>query len=216
MNKLLRKDDTQTTPFIVTKNWELSNVTNEDSILMEHSGSDGPPVAMEYLIFGPNSATTASGCNIALEQQSADLIAYRDGLKLSGIFYPDAEPVNLDGTYQRIVYAQVINMFYNNYRNPTKMWGIEQIDFDKSQTKRFLSDKFKMFEIPHYVYGDKMIPKSIVMYDNTTDNNYVITDDGNCNLFAGPNLFSHQQELGNYSNQYVSGSNGYCNLYFNP
>ena len=54
MLKLLHKDNTQTTPFVVTKNWGLSNVTNEDSILMEHSGSDGLPVALEYLVLLPN------------------------------------------------------------------------------------------------------------------------------------------------------------------
>ena len=137
MLKLLHKDDTQTTPFVVTKNWGLSNVTNEDSILMEHSGSAGLPVALEYLALLPNFAVTASNCNIALEQQADDLARYRSGLKLSGIFYPDADPTNLDGTYQRVVYSQVVKMFYNDYRDPTKIWGLEQIDFDKSKTKRF-------------------------------------------------------------------------------
>jgi len=214
MLKLLHKDDTQTTPFAVTKNWGLSNVTNEDSILMEHSGSDGLPVALEYLVLLPNEAITASACNIALEQQTDDLARYRSGLKLSGIFYPNLEPTNLDGTYKRVVYSQVVNMFYNDYRDPTKIWGLEQIDFDKSQTKRFLSDKFKMFEIPQPVYGEKIIPNTVKMVDRTTDNDYTITDDGHCNLFAGKNIFAHQQELGNYSNQYLSGSSGYCDSYY--
>jgi len=213
MLKLLHKDDTQTTPFVVTKNWELSNVTNEDVILMEHSGSDGLPVGIEYLIFGPNFPVTASNCNVALENQTNDLARYRDGLKLSGIFYPDSDPKNNDGTYQRVVYSQVVNMFYNNYRDPTKIWGLEQIDFDKSQTKRFLADKFKMFEIPQLVYGEKMIPNTIVIYDKTTDNDYLITDDGNCNLFAGKNIFAHQQEIGEFVNGFVTGSLNYCDFY---
>ena len=213
MLKLLHKNDTQITPFVVTKNWELSNITNEDTILMEHSGSDGLSVALEYIVLLPNQAITSSACDIALEQQVDDLVRYRSGLKLSGIFYPDTDPINLDNTYKRIVYSQVMNVFYNNYRDPTKIWGWEQIDFEKSQTKRFLSDQFKMFEIPQPVYGEKLIPNTVVMIDRTTDNNYIIKDDGNCNLFAGKNLFSYQQEIGNYLNQYVDDDNNACDYY---
>lgn len=213
MLKTLHKNDTQITPFIATKNWDLSNVTNDDLILMEHSGSDGLPVALEYLNYTPDVALTASGCNIALENQDADLAVLRDGLKTEGLFYPNTDPQNSDGTYQRMIYAQVATMFYNNYRDPTKIWGVEQIDVEKSQTKKFISDKFKLFNIPQIVFGEKIIEKSVTLFDSTTDNNYVITDDGNCNLFAGTNLFSHQQELGEYRNNLVSGSEGGCDDY---
>ena len=214
MLKSLHKDDTQTIPFVATKDWELSNVTNGDLVLMEHSGSDGPPVALEYLEYSPYSPPyTSSACDIALEQQSLDLASTRDGLNVTGLFYPNIDPQNSDGTYQRMVYSQISNMFYNNYRDPTKIWGIEKIDFDLSQTKRFISDKFKLFDISPSVFGEKMLQNSVILYDTTTDNNYTITDDGNCNLFAGINLFSKQQELGEYSNVYASGSNAGCDLY---
>ena len=213
MLKVLHKDDTLTSPFVATKDWSLSNITNIDVILMEHSGSSGLPVGVEYLSFGPNSVVTASNCDVALEQQSSDLATYRDGLNVPGLFYPDTDPQNADGTYQRMVYSQVVNMFYNTYRDPTKIWGLEQIDFDLSQTKRFIADKFKMFQIPTVVYGEKILPNSVVLYDDTTDNNYTITDDGNCNLFAGPNLFSSQQELGEFVNEFLTGSTNYCDVY---
>jgi hypothetical protein len=213
MLKSLHKDDTQTTPFVVTKDWELSNVANEDLILMEHSGSDGSPVALEYINYGLSSPATASGCNIALEQQELDLALFKDGLKVTGIFYPNIDPQNPDGTYQRCVYTQIAGMFYNNYRDPTKIWGTETLDFENSQTKRFIADKFKMFEIPQMVFGEKILPNTIIMYDTTTDNNYTFTDDGNCNLFAGTNLFSHQQEFGSYVNTFLTGSDNNCDYY---
>ena len=149
----------------------------------------------------------------ALEQQSDDLLTYKDGLKLSGIFYPDKDPKNLDGTYQRVVYSQIIQTFYNNYRDPTKIWGLENIDFDKSKTKRFLADRFKMFEIPQMVFGEKIIENTVIMFDTTTDNDYIISDDGNCNLFAGTNIFARQQEVGEYKNEFLTGSFGYCSFY---
>lgn len=213
MLKSLHKNDTQTTPFVVTKNWELSNVTNEDLILMEHSGSDGLPVALEYLEYGIYTPITASNCNIAKEQQTQDKAKFKNGLKVSGLFYPETDPQNQDGTYQRVVYAQVVQMFYNDYRDPTKMWGLEEIDFEKSQTKKFVSDKFKMFEIPQGIFGEKVLENTVVLLDTTTDNDYIITDDGHCNLFAGTNLFSHQQEIGKYLNEYLSGSSGECDVY---
>ena len=210
MLKSLHKDDTQLTPFVVTKNWELSNVTNEDLILMEHSGSDGPPVALEYLDYTPTGPTIAYGCNIAKEQQDLDKVQFRDGVKLSGIFYPDTDPVNTDGTYQRVVYSQVVNMFYNTFRDPTKMWGLEEIDFEKSQTKKFVADRFKLYEIPQIIFGEKMLEYSVTLFDRKTDNDYIITDDGHNNLFAGPNIFSHKKEIGQFLNHLISGSNQYC------
>ena len=66
MLKLLHKNDTSTTPFLVTKDWEVSNVINGDLILMEHSGSSGLPVAVEYVNFGPDFSTTGSGCNVCI------------------------------------------------------------------------------------------------------------------------------------------------------
>jgi hypothetical protein len=214
MLKSLYKDDTQTTPFVATQNWEVSNVINEDLILMEHSGSAGLPVALEYIDNELSGPITASACNIALEQQELDLALFKDGLKVTGIFYPNSDPQNPDGTYQRCVYTQIAGMFYNNYRDPTKIWGLENIDFENSKTKRFITDKFKMFEIPQAVFGEKMLPNTIVMYDTTTDNNYTIVDDGNGNLFAGTNLFSRQQELGTYPNNFVTASDRGCDWYW--
>ena len=215
MLKLLHKNDTKISPFFVTKPWELSNVINDDLIIMEHSGSDGLPVCLEYIEYTSKFPITSSNCNIAKEQQDNDLANYKSGIKLSGLFYPETDPKNLDGTYQRVVYSQIIKTFYNNYRDPTKIWGLENLDFELSKTKRYISDRFKMFEIPQYTFGEKILPSSVVMYDDTTDNDYIIVDDGNCNLFAGTNIFSHQQEIGEYSNQFITGSlNGSCDYYY--
>jgi hypothetical protein len=51
------------------------------------------------------------------------------------------------------------------------------------------------------------------MVDRTTDNDYIIKDDGNCNLFAGTNIFAKQQEIGNFVNRYVNGSSDACDYY---
>jgi len=211
MLKPLHKNDTLTTPFVATKNWNLSNVTNDDLVLTEHSGS---PVALEFLDYFPTTSVTGSSCNISLEQQTADRVLYREGQQASGLFYTSSEQVNVDGTYKRLVYSQVQNMFYNNYRDPTKIWGLEYLDFDISQTKRFLSEKFKLYDVPVDIFGEKLVPNSVVIYEQETDNDYTITDDGYGNLYAAKNLFSRQQELGDFVNEFQTGSNFECSEYF--
>ena len=111
MLKSLHKNDTQLTPFVATKNWELTNVENEDVILMEHSGSDGGPVAIEYINYDTASISINDSCAVAKEDQLKDRINFRVGLNLGGLFFPDTDPTNEDGTYQRMVYNQIKNTF---------------------------------------------------------------------------------------------------------
>jgi len=211
MLKPLHKNDTQISPFVATVDWNLSNTFNNWTVLTEHSG--GLPIALEYVDYTPDTAFTNSTCNVALEQQPGDLVAFREGEKTTGLFYPDTDPANTDGTYKRMVFSQVQNMFYNNFRDPTKIWGLEYLDFENSQTKRFLSDKFDLYDVPTAVFGEKIIPSSVVIYNRSLDNDYTIQDDGKGNLFAMSNLFSHQQEVGDFTNEFVSGSSGVCNEY---
>lgn len=217
MIKLLKKYQIQLTPFEATKNWELNNINNDNLLLFESTGSDdGLPIALEFIDYTHTSSFENSTCNIALEQQGGDFINLREGLNVVGTFYSDVEPMNNDGTFKRSIYHQVKTMFYNTYYDPTKTWGIENIDFELAKTKKTLSDRFRIIDVPRSIFGDKIVPKSVMMYDNTLDNQYIVTDDGNGNLLAGMNLFSHQQELGEYKNEFVtSQSSSYCDYYWN-
>lgn len=209
MLKGLEKNDTTLTPYVATKNWNLSNIANTDLVLAEN----GNPVAVESVLYTFTTATPFSSCSVALEQQSQDLVRFKEGLKITGLFYPD-DPINVDGTYKRLVHAQVATMFYNHFRDPTQIWGTEKIDFDTSETKRFLSDLIKLLDIPTDIFGDKIVEGSVQIIDDTLDNPTIIKDDGNNNLFAGPNLFSKQQELGQHPNLFQTGSDSTCVNYF--
>ena len=143
------------------------------------------------------------------------MLNLEEGRKVLGSFYPNLDPINLDGTYKRSIYYQIRTAFYNKYYNPSKIWGLENIDFELSKTKRILTDQFLLMGIPRKIFGDKIIPNSITIHDNSLDNPYTITDDGNGNLFAGINLFSHQQEVGEYKNGFIAEkSSSYCDFYF--
>jgi len=210
MLKGLKKNDIAVTPYVATKNWELSNVANNDVVLAEN----GNPVASEKVNYFPTYTVPTSICAVAKENQDADLLSYREGLKTSGLFFPELESKNLDGTYKRLVYTQVKTMFYNNFRDPTKVWGTEKIDFDTSETKKFLSDYIKVFSIPQEIMGENIIKNTVILTDNTLDNAYSISDDGKCNLVAGTNLFSKEQLLGYFQNIFETGSNNTCDSYF--
>ena len=214
MIKSLKKYQVQSTPFNATKKWSLNNTENDNLLLTE----DGIPYALEFLDYGDGSGLPIdnASCDIALEQQDANLAIVEEGLNVTGIFYPNSDPQNIDGTYKRSIYYQVKTMFYNLYLDPTKMWGNEDIDFELSETKRKLSDKFRLINIPRTVFGDKIIPNTVIAYDNSSDNEYTITDDGNGNLFAGTNIFAYQQELGYFSNSFDANStSSYCDWYWN-
>jgi hypothetical protein len=216
MFKPLKQFQIQLTPFQAAKAWNLNNVDNDDLLLFESTGSgDGEPLALEYFDYSSGAPILNYACNIALENQEADSAIYREGLKISGPFY-ESEPQNPDGTYKRSIYYQIKTSFYNDYRDPTKILGIENIDFENSQTKRKLADRLRMFDIPRRVFGDKIIPGTVKIFDTTLDNDYTVEDDGNGNLFAESNLFSKQQEIGNFDNLFSTGSNDSCFIYFFP
>ena len=89
MNKSLRRDDIVNTPFAATKYWELSNIFNSDLVLSEA----GNPIAVEFVSYGGGGGfpTFDTSCNVAKEQQDVDRVNYREGVKRTGIFYPDEE-----------------------------------------------------------------------------------------------------------------------------
>ena len=212
MIKLLKKYQVQLTPFEATKNWTLNNIDNNDVLLTEND----EVIALEFIDYGDGSSGpfTNSFCDISLEQQEEDATTLEEGLKVSGIFYESSDPINIDKTYKRNIYHQIKTTFYNTYLNPTKLWGIENIDFELSKTKRKLSDQFNLVNVPRRIFGNRIVPTTINFTDNTSDNNYTITDDGNGNLFAGTNIFSRQQEIGNYSNYFLVGASSFCNNYW--
>ncbi len=217
MIKPLKKYQIQVNPFEATYDWSLTNTDNENLLLYESTGSDdGEPYALEFIDYSQSYAFDNYNCALAQEQQTnGNVITVDYGLNVSGLFYPDTDPQNNDGTYQRMIYAQIKTTFYNEYRDPTKIWGVETIDFDLSKTTKNLSDEFRIIYIPQISFGDKIVPNTVIFTDNTLDNPYTITDDGNGNLLAGNNLFSHQQEVGNYTNNFIADiSSSYCDYYW--
>jgi hypothetical protein len=209
MIKRINQQNLLTTPFVAVKDWSLYNIQNDDLVLTEQTGStygEEIDVAMDYLDYYGSNPVLNRDCNIALEQQSPDQVNYQEGEKNSGAFYSVSESQNRDGTYKRLIYSQLKSTFYNTYQNPTQLFGMEHIDFQLSKTQRYISDFFRMFNVPQSIFGDKLEEGTIVFSDNSLDDVVSINDDSYGNLVASNNLFSKIQELRHIGNSYASGS----------
>lgn len=232
MIKNISEKNITATPFTARKQWMLSNIFNDDLILV----STGEPVSHDYLDFSASSTALWTelwessnllnwedltqvfwgisnlnrDCNIAINYNTVDNPICQEGISGSGLFYPDTEPQNRDGTYKRLVYNQISKMFYNSYQNPTQLFGMDNIDFQLSNTNRIIGNQFVLFNISTDTMGDKLVPGSIIMYDLQFDDNAIITDDSNGNLIIRRNVFSKIQEVRNIPNLVLDGyaSNG--------
>lgn len=197
MIKHINHQNVSTTPFVAAKARVLSNIQNSDTLILEPDVyTAGTNVSLDYVDYNSGDPIINRECDVALEQQGeVDSLGYEEGITGSGNFNSASDSRNTDGTYKSLVYTTTKNAFYNSYRNPTEIFGVEHIDFPLSKTLRNLSDSFRMFNIPQTVFGDKIQPQSLRFYDTLLDDNVTIIDDGYQNLIAGYNLFSKVQEV---------------------
>lgn len=215
MLKQLKKTDVMTSPFRATKARQLYNVQNPDGLLLEeYSASVLIPdtnIALDYVDYITGTPLLNRDCNIALEQQAEDMAIYEEGVSGSayGFNSASAEMNRNTGTYKGLLYNQMYRAFYNEYHNPTEIFGMENIDFPLNKTNRYLADKFRMFTIPRFVMGDKIAPGSVQFQDTAFDDNVNVQDDSNGNLIASSNLFSKVQEVRGFGNWILSGTASY-------
>jgi hypothetical protein len=141
-------------------------------------------------------------------------VLYEEGENVTGIFYPESDPKNNTGTYKRLLYNQVKNAFYNQWNDPTKMFGMENIDFQLSETKKFLADNFRLFNVSKDYFGEKLLENTVILVDNSLDDNFQIVDDGKGNILARENLFSRVQEVRHFYNLInPTVTSSYCDSY---
>lgn len=203
MIKNLNRDDTQVTPFIATKTWNLQNIENENLILWI-SGSQSGSLSHIYIDYndGLSAPITNSYCDLALLQQDPELkIKYQRGVNgsityfpLNSLHYdPVLQPVNNDGTFMSVVYRTNQQLFYNTYDNPTQIWGLENINLNSNN--KLLTDAMDVFTLSRNQLGEKIVPNSILIQDNAGEIDYTIVDDGNTNLILDGIYFSTFQRV---------------------
>lgn len=219
MIKHINRQNILTTPFTAVKQWEFYNVQNDELVLLEPLSASVPIpdtyVAVDYIDYVGTPILNRE-CNIALEQQDTDQAIYEVGISGSGKFYnTSSEDTNTStGTSKRLLYNQISKAFYNQYRNPLELFGMENIDIPLSGINRHLTSQFLMFTIPQNIMGDRLVENSVAFYDTSLDDNMQIHDDGEGNLHAGNNLFSKIQEVRPFDNLLLPGSSSFvCAAY---
>lgn len=205
MIKNINHQNFLTTPFVAAKSWHLHNDSPDGLVILESTGSSDT-VALEYVDYSVIPPVLNNSCSIALEQQDSDLINYQEGIEGYGKFYPDQEPTNHDGTFKRLVHSQTKAAFYNKNNDPTKIFGMEFIDFPLGQTFRDLTPEARLFNVPQIVFGERILENSLQLVDHMLDDNVEVIDDGYQNLIATQNLFSKIQEVRTFGNDILIGS----------
>ena len=129
------------------------------------------------------------------------------GKKIDTPFYPSGsprynsnlEPMTPNGKYERMVYSLTDSMFYRNSTNPTELFGLESIERDPRTGKkevREINDKVVTLRIAENYWGEKIVPNSIKIVDNSFRHaTYEIYDDGMTNLYITGAYFGTQMML---------------------
>ena len=201
MIKSLKKNDIRTTPFTAAKKWNPQNKLHKDLILWQ-SGSVSGSLSLTFKEYNDGTVApyTYISSAIALQQQQDDFLRFREGVNLSGSISPTGsfyyDPVlsekNLDGTYKTVLYATTKHLFYKESQDPTKIFGLESLD--SSNVNRSLPNKISTFNIPQNKFGEKVIPKSVVIKHEIQGQTYNVVDDGNSNLVVSDKTFINNQD----------------------
>ena len=201
MIKSLKKNDIRTTPFTAAKKWNPQNKLHKDLILWQ-SGSVSGSLSLTFKEYNDGTVApyTYISSAIALQQQQDDFLRFREGVNLSvsisptGSFYydPVLSEKNLDGTYKTVLYATTKHLFYKESQDPTKIFGLESLD--SSNVNRSLPNKISTFNIPQNKFGEKVIPKSVVITHEIQGQTYNVVDDGNSNLVVSDKTFINNQD----------------------
>ena len=102
-------------------------------------------------------------------------------------YISEENPVNIDGSYKRQVYNSVKKLYYNDYNNSYNIFGFD--GFDTSKAKLHLSDEFIVLNLKITDTGDKILPGSIHIQNQSGDIVADIFDDSNNNLFLSGSYF---------------------------
>ncbi|MHA2406990.1 MAG: hypothetical protein ACXACA_01285, partial [Candidatus Ranarchaeia archaeon] len=207
MIKNLRRSDITVRPFNTFKSWQFGNINPEDVILTE----DGCPVFTSYLTASspllcadPEFSSSAISPEQQQVQQDFKIV---DGVRIDGHFYDtgsaeytsSTNPLNRDGSYQRLIFNSIESSFYNDFDNPEYLFGVETIDFNSRGRKkevRKIQNKVRVGQISTKTYGHKIQPNTVRIKDQSNpDETYFLVDDGYTNLVLADVFFRDEFDL---------------------
>lgn len=213
MVKFFKKED------IINTRFAISNEQNYNNILADLLiGNDEDDALFPLFIPTYECDDNQSGsCNTSLnpevfleiDNNKDDDIKFEIGKNLfttKSCFFPTdskyydvtTNPTNSNGTYQGLVYNTIKKMYYNNYNNCYNIFGSST--FDISRTNKTLAKEISVFTLTVNQAGDEILPKSVVINNQSGDIVTDIIDDGNGNLILSGTFFVENYELTSSSN----------------
>jgi hypothetical protein len=178
MIKQFSAGDITVRPFSTFKNWTVQSI---DSSSVDKYGYD---------TYYNNKVSVDVGLHLT------------SSFFLSGseFYVASNEPINPSGKYSRIVYNVTDAMFYRNASDPFQCFGVEYYTEDPKTGRREIreiNDRIIAARLKHNVYGDKIIPNTFHLTDNSNVHQTLeIYDDGYTNLYVTGSHFPSLEQLG--------------------
>lgn len=216
MIKFFKNKDIVVTKFSVAKDQVADNIVTE--LIAGTDGTDiSFPIILPAILCDNNKSGSCSG-TLNSDAYLADtnfinqnVPDFEIGLNVGSgsVFYPVDDshwnstdnPVNKNGTYKRLVYNTVKNMYYNRYNNCYEIFGFDR--YNVSNANLNLSNEFSLFSFHVNQAGDTLRPNSIVINNQTGDVVGNIYDDGNNNLYLTGSHFVNSYEFNSTSRDLI-------------
>ena len=119
---------------------------------------------------------------LGLQQSDDDIININEGIYVNPnkMFIPQNEYQNSDGSYKRIIYNQIKNLFYNQLDSTNVM----------DTKNKIVYDKLKVVSMAQPFYGEQILENTVEINEKNGVIDYTIVDDGNGNLYVKDRMFS--------------------------
>ncbi len=199
MIKSLKRNDIRYTPFVANKSWNSQNQRFDNSISWQ-DGSESGSLFLTFPDYDDGTNLSQFSSSIAYQQQDDDFLRFKIGKEITGstfypvqsVFYnPDTNPVNIDDSYQSLVYNTAKNLYYKESENPTQMFGLESLN--PVGINRTLTKEITEFTVPVNKFGEKIEPLSVEINHDLPIGYTTVIDDGNNNLKISGSTFSDIQ-----------------------
>jgi hypothetical protein len=127
----------------------------------------------------------------------------------SGLFDPDTDETNIDGSYKRLVYKSIKSQFYTNPATSSILTEVGKRRSYASTNERVIHNDIAVISVPQSKYGNGIKVGSVVLRDDSINRTY--TDDSFSNLIdSGSNIkgnIFYDRGLIVMTDDVVSGSN---------
>jgi len=144
----------------------------------------------QFYSYTASSQGLNTDSNLLLGNSCENFLKIEEGILVekSRPFIPVSESKNKNGTYKRLIYDQIKNLYYGS-TDPQKILGTGRDDYFFERTKRLLSERLKLVTVPTKYYGDQILPGTVRIRDTSFEDDVSLMDDGDGNLICSGSTF---------------------------